>query len=341
MITAIKACIHDGFVYFPQLQINFEFLYYIFESGQPYLGLGKFGTQLNLNTDTVGGIKLGLPPREEQDAIAAFLDWKTGQIDALIERKNELMEKLKEKRIAVITQAVTQGLNPATPMRDSGIHWLGQVPQHWEVKRLKFSVSKVGSGVTPKGGAESYETEGIPLFRSQNIHFDGLRLDDIVFISEETHQDMSNSQVAPGDVLLNITGASIGRCNYVPKDFGEGNVNQHVCIIRPEIELLTRYLHLVLWSKVGQSQIDLEQSGSGREGLTFVAIKNFVIPLPDTEEQAQIVEQVELNLGRVEALLQKVEDVVARLTEYRTALITAATTGKIDVRNLKIPQPAV
>jgi type I restriction enzyme S subunit len=294
----------------------------------------------NFSAEKYKDLTLPLPTKPEQQQIAAFLDWKTGQIDALIARKQELLEKLKEKRIAVITQAVTQGLNPAAPLRNCGIPWLGQVPKHWEVKRLKFSVSKVGSGVTPKGGAESYETEGIPLLRSQNIHFDGLRLDDIVFISEGTHQGMSNSQVASGDVLLNITGASIGRCNYVPTDFGEGNVNQHVCIIRPEAELLTKYLHLVLWSKVGQSQIDLEQSGSGREGLTFVAIKNFVVPLPDAEEQAQIVEQVELDLRRVEALLKMAEDVVARLTEYRTALITAATTGKIDVRNVKIPQPA-
>jgi type I restriction enzyme S subunit len=338
MITAIKACIHDGFVYFPQLQINFEFLYYIFDSGQPYLGLGKFGTQLNLNTDTVGGIKIGLPPCSEQQKIAAFLDWKTGQIDGLIEKNKELLEKLKEKRIAVITQAVTKGLNPDAAMRDSGIPWLGKLPVHWEVKKLKFSVSKVGSGVTPKGGAESYEKEGIPLFRSQNIHFDGLRLDDIVFISEETHHGMINSKISAGDVLLNITGASIGRCNYVPADFGEGNVNQHVCIIRPEAEILTKYLQMVLCSKVGQSQIDLEQSGSGREGLTFVAIKNFVIPLPATEEQGNIVRQIDLHLGRVETLIQKVEHVVTNLTEYRTALITAATTGKIDVRLVNIPE---
>ena len=89
-----------------------------------------------------------LPPRPEQQQIAAFLDWKTGQIDALIARKQELLEKLKEKRIAVITQAVTQGLNPAAPLRDSGIPWLGQVPQHWEVKRVKF-IGRVGNGSTP------------------------------------------------------------------------------------------------------------------------------------------------------------------------------------------------
>ena len=316
------------------------FLYFYMHSREFQTGIElswSFGTQQNIGMGVIENLDVPLPSLSEQKQIAAFLNWKTGQIDALIARKQALLEKLKEKRIAVITQAVTKGFNPAAPMRDSGIPCLGQVPQHWAVKRLKFCVSKVGSGVTPKGGAEAYELSGIPLFRSQNIHFDGLRLDDIVFISEETHSDMSNSQVASGDVLLNITGASIGRCYYVPENFGEGNVNQHVTIIRPEAEMLTRFLHLVICSDVGQTQIDLEQSGSGREGLTFFAIKNFVVALPDLSEQAEIVRKVASQLSRVDALQLKVESAIAKLTEYRTALITAATTGKIDVRNVKAP----
>lgn len=105
MITAIKACIHDGFVYFPQLQINFEYLFYIFESGQPYLGLGKLGTQLNLNTDTVGNIKIGLPENDEQQAIVDFLDLELCRLDALIAKNKQLIEKLTEYRTALITAA--------------------------------------------------------------------------------------------------------------------------------------------------------------------------------------------------------------------------------------------
>lgn len=274
--------------------------------------------------------------KDEQQQIADFLVWKTGQIDALIAKKRELIDKLKEQRIAVITQAVTKGLNPNALMRDSKIEWIGEIPEHWDVQKLKFNVSKIGSGVTPSGGAESYEDEGIPLLRSQNVHFEGLKLSDVVFISEETHLDMKNSHVKEGDVLLNITGASIGRCNFADQTLGVANVNQHVCIIRPEDGISTQYLYYLLWSEVGQTQIELEQSGSGREGLNFVTLKNFTFPLPDISEQNRIVKTLVRKLGKLSKLATKVSEAEKKLVEYRTALITAATTGKIDVRNVKV-----
>jgi type I restriction enzyme S subunit len=288
-------------------------------------------TRYGLSTSGTKNIRVALPPLADQQKIADFLDRKTAQIDGLIEKKRALIAKLKEKRLAVITQAVTRGLNPNAPLKDSGIEWLGQVPEHWEVRRLKFNVSKVGSGVTPRGGGEAYVDTGVPLFRSQNIHFEGLRLEDVVFIDQETHDGMSNSQIDKGDVLLNITGASIGRCNYFDGSLLEANVNQHVCIIRPEDSIDTRFLHYVLWSDVGQSQIQLEQSGSGREGLNFVAIKNFTITLPKKDEQQAIVEYLEQSLTRLNKVFKNAESVMDRLTEYRTALITAAVTGQLKI----------
>lgn len=290
----------------------------------------------NFSAEKYKDLYLPIPEDREQKQIADFLDWKTGQIDALIAKKKKLIEKLKERRIAVITHAVTKGLNPDAPMHDSGIPWLGQVPEHWEVEKLKFSVSKVGSGVTPKGGAESYEQSGIPLLRSQNIHFDGLRMDDVVFILQDTHEAMGNSQVKDGDVFINVTGASIGRCYFADEDLGGANVNQHVCIVRPEEALLTRFLHYLFWSELGQLQIQLEQGGSGREGLNFVSIKNFVFPLPKPSEQQLIVDHMDVTLRQLSGLISKAKDAVQLLTEYRTALITAATTGKIDVRAVKL-----
>ena len=120
IINKIKCCIHDGFVYFPQYRENKDFLYYIFASGQPYHGLGKWGTQLNLNTDTVGGIHIGLPTTDEQRAIASFLDRETERIDTLIAKKERQIELLQEKRTALISHAVTKGLSPDVKMKDSG-----------------------------------------------------------------------------------------------------------------------------------------------------------------------------------------------------------------------------
>ncbi|XZE55767.1 restriction endonuclease subunit S [Planctomycetaceae bacterium SH139] len=204
------------------------------------------------------------------------------------------------------------------------------IPHHWDVQKLKFHVCKVGSGVTPKGGAESYDLSGIPLLRSQNVHFDGLRLDDVVFIDEDVHASMSNSKVADGDVLLNITGASIGRCTFVTKSLGEANVNQHVCIVRPEDSMSTRFLCYVLSSDIGQEQIELEQSGSGREGLNFSSLKNFWIPLVSDEEQRQISDFLDWKTGQVDRLIAKKRSLLAALAEQRMAVITSAVTRGLD-----------
>lgn len=235
----------------------------------------------------------------EQRAIAAYLDRKTAQLDTLLAQKEALLQKLQQKRQALINEAVTQGLNPAAPRKPSGVAWLGEVPAHWEVKRLKQLTTKIGSGVTPLGGAEVYQDKGVPLFRSQNIYSDGLRLDDVAFVTEEVHESMKNSQVETGDVLLNITGASIGRCYFYQGENKRANVNQHVCIIRPNEQITTEYLQLVLASNLGQHQIDMSQNGASREGLTFSQLKEFRIPCPAFAEQQVLVQTINLRLQKI------------------------------------------
>lgn len=340
IISKIKCCIHDGFVYFPKLQINPEYLYYLFSTGLPYQGLGKWGTQLNLNTDTVGEIVIPIPSNNEMSDVVAFLDRKTAEIDQLIANKEKLIALYEEEKTAIINRAVTRGL-PSTssgqvPLevktKPSGVDWLGDIPEHWEVKRLKYFASKVGSGVTPKGGASVYQLDGIPLLRSQNIHFSGLKMDDVAYITQETHDDMGNSKVMSGDVLLNITGASIGRCYFVDETLGEANVNQHVCIIRPTTAIGAKFLYYLLRSDVGQKQIDIEQTGSGREGLNFESLKKFVLPVPERTEQSAIVTHIETECARLDTIIEKFKKQIELFKEYRTTLISEVVTGKIDVR---------
>src|SRR5690606_313256 len=158
---------------------------------------------------------------------------KCAKIVELVAIKEQQIDKLKELRQVKIHQAVTKGINPNAEMKDSGIDWIGEIPKHWEVKRLKTQSSKIGSGITPNGGATGYLDEGIPLLRSQNILFERIELSNVAYISTTIHNQMNNSKVKKWDVLLNITGGSIGRCNVVDFDL-EMNVNQHVCIIRPQ-----------------------------------------------------------------------------------------------------------
>lgn len=196
--------------------------------------------------------------------------------------------------------------------------------------RIKDITTKVGSGVTPKGGATVYQDAGIPLFRSQNITNDGLLTDDIAYISEEIHDSMSGSKLKPNDVLLNITGASIGRCYYLPEDFTEGNVNQHVCILRPKKNVLPAFLYYNLISETGQHLIDCCQTGANREGLTKEDLCNFEFDIPSIERQKEIVEYLYKRIvliARQVSLLTSKRDAFLRL---KKSIINRAVTKGLN-----------
>lgn len=140
-------------------------------------------------------------------------------------------------------------------------------PDDWSQAKIDKLSSKVGSGVTPRGGSKAYSTSGVKFIRSQNVHFTGLKLSDVVYISQDIHESMSGSQLQDNDVLLNITGASIGRCTFVPNGFGEANVNQHVCIIRPNEKIESAYLSQWFSSDDGQNAIMTYQAGGNSGGM--------------------------------------------------------------------------
>lgn len=294
----------------------------------------------NLDSQAYLDEPITYPPLDEQKAIAHFLDFKTAQIDALIAKKKALLDKLAEKRTALISHAVTKGLDPSVRMKDSEVAWLGNTPAHWEAKRTKFTVSYIGSGKTPKGGSEVYVQEGIMILRSQNVHDKGLRLDDVAYISDEADSAQSASRVIAGDVLLNITGASIGRTSIVPTPFPQANVNQHVCILRPVRDFVTpEYLHLLLCSRQAKDQISSLENGTSREGLNFTQVGGLLFAFPPVQEQVAIVLTLAAKVESIDRQSEKVLSVIERLVEYRSAVITNAVTGKIDVRDVTIGQP--
>jgi len=205
------------------------------------------------------------------------------------------------------------------------------VSKSWPKVPLKYLVRKIGSGKTPKGGAEVYVKAGVMLLRSQNIHFDGLRLDDVVFIDEAVDEEMASTRVLPRDVLLNITGASIGRCTVVPDHFDDANVNQHVCIIRTNPERLhPEYLGAVLQSNVIQTSIRVSENGSSREGLTFEQIGAFEIPLPPLEEQRIVVSEVGAKLQVFLSAITEKQHLLSLLTEKRRAVIADFVTKGLN-----------
>ncbi|QLF05562.1 restriction endonuclease subunit S [Acinetobacter baumannii] len=278
-----------------------------------------------------------LPSLDEQKIIADFLDKRLAQVDALIAKQETLLEKLAEQRVALISHAVTKGLNPDADFIMSKNAWLGEIPKDWILKPTKYFLSYVGSGKTPKGGAEVYIDEGVIMIRSQNVHDEGLRLEDVVHITDEADQGQINTRVYEDDVLLNITGASLGRVSLVPKGIPLANVNQHVCILRPIKSLISpQFLHLIMQSHYAKSLIKSEENGTSREGLTFEQIKAMVFALPPIDEQQTICEKIQSDLEDLNKSKNYCENLIKKLKEYRSTLITQVVTGKIDVRNLKV-----
>jgi type I restriction enzyme S subunit len=286
-----------------------------------------------LMNDTMARLRFVFPPKKEQDAIAAFLDAKLGRLDELVRKKERQLALLAEKRQALISHAITRGLNPNAPTKPSGLAWLGSIPAHWQVKRVKYLVTKIGSGKTPLGGSQVYTAEGVIFLRSQNVHDDGFRLDDVVCISDKIDEELSASRVEPNDILLNITGASIGRVCKFPSGMPRANVNQHVCIVRPHHRFSPDYLAYALQSRFTKHQIFAGETGTSREGLNFEQVGNLLVfgPFHAREEQTAIAMALERTLAALAGATAKLTEQLSKLREYRQALITVAVTGQVAI----------
>ena len=225
----------------------------------------------------------------------------------------------------------------ARKMKGSGIEWIGEIPEGWEIVKIKYGVTKVGSGKTPSGGAEVYTDCGVLFLRSQNIYDCSLVLDNPSYISYETDLTMKSTRILPNDILLNITGASIGRCCVVPETLGPANVNQHVCIIRTNPEFfLPKFMQYFWVSHLGRYAISLFQTGGNREGLSFDAIRNTPIPYISIPEQSKIITYLDSECSRIDVMLSKTRSSIEEYKKLKQAVITqAATKGVRGEREMK------
>ncbi len=332
-LSTVSACCNQGCRILEPENGNTDYWYYTMVSAKPIVqSLGQGSTFMELPRQSFASFNLPFPSSEEQQAIAAFLDRETKHIEALIAKKKKLLSLLAEQRTALISRAVTKGLNPSVKLKPSGVEWLGDVPEHWGIWKLAHLTVRIGSGKTPTGGAEVYQNEGVIFLRSQNVYDDGLYLDDVVYIDQKIDDEMAWSRVQGKDILLNITGASLGRTCIVKNEFPKSNVNQHVCVIRLTNTDYAEYISLYLKSKPAKAFYDFVQTGSAREGLNFQQIGAFPITLPPLSEQQAIAAFLDRETAKIGTLSAKVLMAIERLREYRTALISAAVTGKIDVR---------
>lgn len=228
--------------------------------------------------------------------------------DSSDEPASELLKRIAEEKARQVAEGKIKKQKPL-PEITSEEKPFG-LPASWEWVRLDALLKKIGAGSTPLGGKQGYVSEGIKFLRSQNVWNEGLRLNDIALIPESTHQKMSGTHVEAGDLLFNITGASIGRCAIVPDDFDTGNVSQHVSIVRPVAGELRHFLHVILTSQLVQQTVMDVQVGVSREGLSIGKLSLFVIPCPPEAEQHRIV-------AKVDQLMALCDQLKTHLTQAR------------------------
>jgi type I restriction enzyme S subunit len=240
-----------------------------------------------------------------------------------------MIELLNERKQIIINNAVTKGLDPNVNMKDSGVDWIGEIPEGWEVKKLKHVTSKIGSGSTPRGGADVYTDYGVRFLRSQNVYNDGLRLSDVAYISDNVHVKMKGTQVRENDILYNITGGSIGRCCCYTDD-KEANVNQHVSIVRP-FGIVPKFLMFSLQSSNAQRQLRITLKGGNREGLAAESFKEFLIVVPTLNDQKKIVADIESKFVTINNAIDVTNNQITLLQERKQIIINEVVTGKVKV----------
>ena len=261
-----------------------------------------------------------VPTVNEQVAIANFLDQKTAEIDGLIADKEKFIELLQEKRQAIITEAVTKGLNPNVRMKDSGIEWIGEIPEHWEVKKLKY-VSNITMGQSPKSEECSYDEIGVP-FLQGNAEFTN------VHPIPKLYCNTANKFSKVNDILLSVR-APVGAMNISDRVYGIG---RGLCAITAK-KIQVKYLWYSL--TVSLEELFIKSKGSTFEAVTVTDVQNLLIILPPKNEQDAIVNFLDQRTAEIDSLVTETKNQIEKLKEYRQSLISEAVTGKIDVREFQ------
>jgi type I restriction enzyme S subunit len=245
-----------------------------------------------------------------------------------IEPASELLKRVRKNKEELIRKKKIKREKVVSSIRKEEVPF--EIPKSWEWCRIQDIAEKLGAGSTPKGGNSVYVSQGIMFLRSQNIYNEGLKLDNIAFITDEIHEKMKGTKVLPKDILLNITGGSIGRCTLIDENFGTANVSQHVAIVRM-IELETRqFIHKLIISPYFQDRIMDVQVGVSREGLSMTSLKTLLVPLPPIEEQKEIIGKAEYLFSNCDNLEQEI-----KLNKENTdKIIQAILSDLLGIKNI-------
>ena len=320
----------------PSATIQNKYLFYwLYATRQEIINLSSGGGQPNVNQEKIASLKVSCPNYNLQTTIANFLDHETAKIDTLIEKQQQLIKLLKEKRQAVISHAVTKGLNPVAKLRDSGIEWLGEVPEHWIVAGFKKYLNSI---VDYRGKTPEKHDSGVFLVTARNIKSGAVNYDaSQEYISEDDYESvMCRGKPKIGDLLF-TTEAPLGEVASVDRE--DIALAQRVIKFDGQPGILNNfYLKYLIMSMQFQQSLMMFSSGSTAPGIKaerFVYLRSLIPPL---SEQLEIVDYIESVAKKIDNLIVKAIDGIEIMQERRTALISAAVTGKIDVRGWAAPQ---
>jgi type I restriction enzyme, S subunit len=320
----------------PGERMNGIFLYYLFQSQfmQSTIQRIKGGMGVpHLFQEDLNKFYVPCPSLLEQSAVVAFLDRETAKIDALVVEQERLIELLKEKRLAVISHAVTKGLNPDAPMKDSGIEWLGNVPEHWKSTPIKY-LATVGNGSTPDRSNQNYWLDGnYPWLNSSIVNQDEVT-DSEQFVTEIALTECHLPVIKPPAILIGLTGQGKTRGMSAILLF-ESTINQHLAYVKPNAgKMLVTFLKRVFDFAYSHLRTESEGVGSTKGAITCEQISRLSVPVPPLEEQSAIVAHLDRETAKLDALVAEAQRAIDLLKERRAALISAAVTGRIDVRGL-------
>lgn len=338
----------------PRPPIQSRYLYWLLVSQYEHIRNMAGGEQRDgLNLEILGNIPCLIPLDAEQTAIAAYLDRETGRIDELVGKKRDLIERLKEKRTALISRTVTRGLPPDLPpatlaklealagqklrlnphFKSSGHPWVTDIPDHWTLERLKDVSSLFG-----RIGFRGYSTEDLVLegegaisMSPSNMVNGSLVLEKCTWLSWEKYEESPEIKIETNDVVMVKTGSTLGKVAFVDSVPHPMTINPQLMVFK-QVSCSRRFLFYFLVSTVVQDVIPLHNTGSTIPTMTQEGIGKLPIPMPPRPEQHAIAAYLDEETAKLDALTAKVETAIERLQEYRTALITVAVTGKIDVR---------
>ena len=319
---------------------NSGFTKYIYDSYffREFVNLECSGSaQENIGKSQLGELKIAVPNSDEQNAIANYLDHKTTQIDHLIAKKEQFIQLLEEERVAVINQAVTKGLDTNVSMKDSGIEWLGEIPEHWEVKRIKHTTYVKGR-IGWKGLRSDEFLEFSDSYVVTGTDFDNgnVKWDTCYQVPLDRYEDDPFIKLKNNDLLITKDG-TIGKIAIV-KDMPKiATLNSGVFLTRPKNnEYLQEYMYWILYSDVFKTFYDYNKSGSTIQHLYQNVFNEFKYTLPSLKEQTEIVKYLDKKNVEINQIKHKAQHEIELLKEYKTALISEVVTGKLDVRNEKL-----